>query len=47
MRELGLGKDSGPEVEVLAGLTEGERVVTEGAFYLKSTLLKEEMGEHD
>ncbi|MBI3301381.1 MAG: efflux RND transporter periplasmic adaptor subunit [Deltaproteobacteria bacterium] len=44
-RELTLGKDSGPAVEVLSGLTEGERVVTEGAFYLKSSLLKEEMGE--
>ena len=44
-RELKLGRDSGPSTEVLAGLSEGERVVTEGGFYLKSTLLKEEMGE--
>jgi cobalt-zinc-cadmium efflux system membrane fusion protein len=48
VRELTLGKDSGPAVEVLSGLAEGERVVTEGTFYLKSSLLKEEMGEgHD
>jgi cobalt-zinc-cadmium efflux system membrane fusion protein len=44
-RELKLGRDSGPYTEVLEGLREGERVVTEGGFYLKSTLLKEEMGE--
>lgn len=44
-RDLQLGRDSGPYTEVLAGLSEGELVVTEGGFYLKSTLLKEEMGE--
>ncbi|MGH7961146.1 MAG: efflux RND transporter periplasmic adaptor subunit, partial [Candidatus Binatia bacterium] len=44
-RALTLGRDSGPSIEVLAGLSEGEQVVTEGGFYLKSTLLKEEMGE--
>ena len=44
-RELQLGRDSGPYVEVLAGVQKGEQVVTEGGFYLKSTLLKEEMGE--
>lgn len=47
VREVALGKDSGPDVQVLAGLAEGDRVVTEGGFYLKSSLLKEEMGEHD
>lgn len=45
VREVALGKDAGPSVEVRSGLTEGEQVVTEGAFYLKSSLLKEEMGE--
>ncbi|MEW6296339.1 MAG: efflux RND transporter periplasmic adaptor subunit [Thermodesulfobacteriota bacterium] len=44
-RELQLGRDSGPYIEVVAGLSEGETVVTDGGFYLKSTLLKEEMGE--
>jgi cobalt-zinc-cadmium efflux system membrane fusion protein len=44
-RELELGRDSGPYIEVVAGLSEGETVVTDGGFYLKSTLLKEEMGE--
>jgi len=44
-RELKVGRNSGPYVEVLAGVKEGEQVVTEGGFYLKSTLLKEEMGE--
>jgi len=44
-RELHLGRDSGPYVEVKGGVQKGEQVVTEGGFYLKSTLLKEEMGE--
>ncbi|MGH8003381.1 MAG: efflux RND transporter periplasmic adaptor subunit, partial [Limisphaerales bacterium] len=33
-------------VEITGGLQSGERVVTEGAFVLKSELLKSEMGEH-
>lgn len=44
-RTLTLGRDSGAYREIVAGLWEGERIVTEGGFYLKSTLLKEEMGE--
>jgi cobalt-zinc-cadmium efflux system membrane fusion protein len=44
-RQLKLGRDSGPYTEVLEGLREGERVVTKGGFYLKSTLLKEEIRE--
>jgi len=47
MRELALGQEAGADVEVLSGLAAGERVVTDGAFYLKATVLKEEMGEHD
>ncbi len=47
MRELALGQEAGVDVEVLSGLAADERVVTEGAFYLKATVLKEEMGEHD
>ncbi|MEQ9618901.1 MAG: efflux RND transporter periplasmic adaptor subunit [Deltaproteobacteria bacterium] len=45
LRELELGNESGNFVEVLKGLTPGEKVVTTGGFYLKSLLLKEEMGE--
>lgn len=45
MRELRLGQGSGNFVEVLSGLEPGEQVVTEGGFYLKSLVMKEEMGE--
>jgi len=44
VRELNVGKESAGAVEVISGLAEGERVVARGAFYLKSTLLKEEVG---
>lgn len=44
MRALTLGREVGPYVEVRSGLTPGERVVTDGAFFLKSILLKEEIG---
>lgn len=47
MRELSLGQEAGTDVEVLSGLAAGDRVVTDGAFYLKATVLKEEIGEHD
>ena len=47
MRQVALGQVAGADVEVISGLTADERVVTDGAFYLKATLLKEEMGEHD
>ena len=43
-RKLGLGRRAGGWVEVLAGLAEGEEVVTEGAFLLKSEAAKEELG---
>lgn len=45
VRDVRLGQRAGPDVEVLDGVREGEQVVTEGGFALKSTLLKEEMGE--
>ncbi len=45
LRELELDKESGEFVEVLSGLEPGEQVVTEGGFYLKSLVMKEEMGE--
>jgi cobalt-zinc-cadmium efflux system membrane fusion protein len=47
MRQLALGQEAGGDVEVLSGLAADERVVTDGAFYLKATVLQEEMGEHD
>jgi cobalt-zinc-cadmium efflux system membrane fusion protein len=45
LRELALGQESGADVEVRSGVAVGERVVTEGAFYLKSKFLKDEVGE--
>ncbi len=45
LRELSLGTESGEFIEVLDGLEPGEKVVTSGGFYLKSLLLKEELGE--
>jgi RND family efflux transporter MFP subunit len=35
------GREFKTTIEVLEGVKEGERIVTEGAFYLKSELLKE------
>jgi hypothetical protein len=43
VRTLVLGRQAGGLVEVAEGLAAGERVVTEGAFTLKSTLLKDEL----
>lgn len=45
MRGVSVGQSSGDYVHVLDGLKPGDRVVTEGGFYLKSVLLKEELGE--
>jgi membrane fusion protein, heavy metal efflux system len=39
-RDLEVGRSMGGKVEVKSGLKEGERVVTEGSFVLKSELLK-------
>ncbi len=44
-REITSGRDSGEYVEVLSGVSPGDEVVTEGGFYLKSLMLKDEMGE--
>jgi cobalt-zinc-cadmium efflux system membrane fusion protein len=46
-REVELGAQSDGWVEVRDGLKEGEKVVTAGAFMLKSHLKKEEFGEHE
>lgn len=40
-----VGSSSAGEVEITEGLSGGERVVTQGAFILKSELSKESMGE--
>ncbi|MGH9391298.1 MAG: efflux RND transporter periplasmic adaptor subunit, partial [Vicinamibacteria bacterium] len=47
VRALTLGAQAGERIEVKAGLHEGERVVTTGAFTLKSTLLKGELAGED
>jgi cobalt-zinc-cadmium efflux system membrane fusion protein len=43
--EVKLGQSSAKEVELLSGLEPGTRVVTQGAFVLKSELMKESLGE--
>ncbi len=46
-RELTLGEQTDQWVEVRSGIQPGELVVTEGSFYLKSILKREEIGgEH-
>jgi multidrug efflux pump subunit AcrA (membrane-fusion protein) len=44
-RVLALGLEHGGKVQILGGLKEGEKVVTEGSFILKSEMLKGELGE--
>jgi len=41
VRPVVVGRTSGNDAEVRSGLATGERVVTEGSFYLKSIVLKE------
>lgn len=43
-KEITLGSKSGKVVEVRSGLEEGEMVVTEGSFSIKSALLKDRIG---
>lgn len=43
VRDVALGESNGEVVKVLDGLREGEKVVTAGAFILKSELLGEQM----
>ncbi len=40
-RDVELGEKAGGWVEIKSGLAEGQAIVTEGAFYLKSELLLE------
>ena len=46
-RSVQLGAGQGAIVQVLGGLQEGEKVVTDGSFILKSEMLKGEIGEKD
>jgi cobalt-zinc-cadmium efflux system membrane fusion protein len=46
-RDIVTGEETAGEVAVIAGLKEGEEVVTEGSFVLKSELLKGEMEGHE
>jgi cobalt-zinc-cadmium efflux system membrane fusion protein len=46
-RKVEIGTNSDGWVEVRSGLKEGEKVVTQGAFMLKSHLKKEEFGEDE
>lgn len=43
-REVQLGTQSDGWIEVKSGVKAGELVVTQGSFYLKSTLLREQIG---
>lgn len=45
-RTVTLGSADDRNVELRAGLEDGEHVVTIGSFYLKSVLLRETLGEH-
>jgi cobalt-zinc-cadmium efflux system membrane fusion protein len=45
IRKIGRGRDLGTEVEVLSGLTAGDKIVVEGAFLLKAQAEKG-AGEH-
>lgn len=43
VRQVVTGRESGSDVEIRSGVNEGERIVTQGSFYLKSILLKEQI----
>ena len=46
-RHVSLGSSVGGEIEVTGGLENGDRVVANGSFILKSEQLKESLGEED
>ncbi len=46
-REVSVGKETDGFYEVLSGLKAGEKVVTEGAFLVKSESKKGELGGHE
>lgn len=43
LREVQVGESNGTHISIVTGLTEGEPVVTEGAFILKSELFKKQV----
>jgi len=43
LREVQIGESNGTQISILTGLTEGEPVVTHGAFVLKSELFKKQV----
>lgn len=43
LREVQVGESNGTNISIVTGLTEGEPVVTEGAFVLKSELFKKQV----
>jgi cobalt-zinc-cadmium efflux system membrane fusion protein len=47
LHEVTLGREAPGKVEVLAGLREGERVVSDGVFTLKSMVLKGSFAEDE
>ncbi len=47
VRTVTLGQAFGNDVEVLAGLRTGDKVVTVGSFTLKSQAVRGDVGEHD
>lgn len=44
-RDVQVGRRADDRVEILAGLTGGDRVVSTGSFYLKTALLRERIGD--
>jgi cobalt-zinc-cadmium efflux system membrane fusion protein len=45
-RKVALGTQTDGWTEVRTGLKEGEKIVAQGAFMLKSQLKKDQFGEH-
>jgi len=43
-RPVTLGRRSGDDVEIVAGLTPGQRIIADGSFLLKSDVLRSKMG---
>lgn len=45
VREVKVGQTAGGQTEILAGVAEKDRVVTQGAYHLKSIRMSKELGE--